>query len=109
MVGMSRQRTVRRQEELISEFNPSEGYRMKRIPTFRSGLIAILIVTLAGSIAAQKGDVSKAGESDANKLVYADFQSLHNGRPVSKRGGLTRLNKYAQNMANAPRVRGLEN
>ncbi|MFN2512855.1 MAG: hypothetical protein ABR568_15715 [Pyrinomonadaceae bacterium] len=82
---------------------------MKRISTFRSGLIATLIVTVAGSIAAQQGDVLKAGESDATKLVYADFQSLQNGRPVSKRGGLARLNKYAQNMANPPRVRGLEN
>ena len=82
---------------------------MKRIPSFRSGVIAALIVTVAGSISAQQGDASKAVESDATKLVYADFQSLQNGRPVSKRGGLTRLNKYAQNMANAPRVRGLEN
>ena len=82
---------------------------MKRIPSFRSGVIAALIVTVAGSISAQQGEASKAVESDGTKLVYADFQSLQNGRPVSKRGGLTRLNKYAQNMANAPRVRGLEN
>jgi hypothetical protein len=82
---------------------------MKRIPSFGSGVIATLIVTIAGTIHAQQGDASKAAGSDATRLVYADFQSLHNGRPVSKRGGLTRLNKYAQNMANAPRVRGLEN
>jgi len=82
---------------------------MKRILSFRSGVIAALIVTVNGSVPAQQGDASKAVESDATKLVYADFQGLQNGRPVSKRGGLTRLNKYAQNMANAPRVRGLEN
>jgi hypothetical protein len=82
---------------------------MKRIPSFGSGVIATLIVTIAGTIHAQQGDASKAAGSDATRLVYADFQSLHNGRPVSKRGGLTRLNRYAQNMANAPRVRGLEN
>lgn len=82
---------------------------MRRIASFRSGVIATLIATVAGSVAAQQGDASKAAESDATKLVYADFQSLQNGRPVSKRGGLTRLNKYAQNMANAPRIRGLEN
>jgi hypothetical protein len=82
---------------------------MKRIPPFRSGIIAILLVAVVGSVQAQQGDAPKADESDATKLVYADFQSLNNGRPVSKRGGLTRLNKYAQNMANAPRIRGLEN
>jgi hypothetical protein len=82
---------------------------MMRIPSFRSRVIAILIVTVAGSVHAQQGDASRPAESDATKLVYADFQSLEKGRPVSKRGGLTRLNKYAENMGNAPRIRGLEN
>jgi hypothetical protein len=82
---------------------------MKRIPSFRSRVIATLLITIAGSVQAQQGDPSKAAESDTTKLVYADFQSLQNGRPVSKRGGLTRLNTYAQNMANAPQIRGLEN
>lgn len=82
---------------------------MKRLPSFRAGVIATLIVTVVGSVPAQQSEASKAAESDATKLLYADFQSLHDGRPVSKRGGLTRLNKYAQNMANAPQIRGLKN
>jgi hypothetical protein len=82
---------------------------MKRSLSFRLGIIAAVIFTIGGSIQAQQSDASKAAESDAAKLVYADFQSLENGRPISKRGGATRLNKYAQNMANPPRVRGLEN
>ncbi|MCM3902928.1 MAG: hypothetical protein ND866_14575 [Pyrinomonadaceae bacterium] len=82
---------------------------MKRIQVFRAGVLATLIITIIGSVTGQQGDTSKAPESDATKLVYADFQSLQNGRPVSKRGGLTRLNKYAQNMANQPQIRGLEN
>lgn len=82
---------------------------MKRIQVFHAGVLATLIITIIGSVTGQQGDTSKAAESDATKLVYADFQSLQNGRPVSKRGGLTRLNKYAQNMANQPQVRGLEN
>jgi hypothetical protein len=82
---------------------------MQRIPTFRSWIIASLLVAFAVTVPAQQSDTSTAAESDANKLVYADFQSLQNGRPVSKRGGLTRLNKYAQNMANQPQTRGLEN
>lgn len=67
---------------------------------------ASLIVLLATSVAAQD---SKSAESNESKLVYADFQDLQNGRPVSKRGGLTRLNWYSQNSANPPQFRGLEN
>ena len=81
---------------------------MKRIPFSRAGVIAALILVVAASAAAQSGDAPKSAESDANKFVYADFQNLQNGRPVSKRGGNTRLNKYAQNPANPPQFRGLE-
>lgn len=82
---------------------------MKRTPFFHAGVVAALLLATTGPVAAQSGDASKAAGSDANRLVYADFQNLQDGRPVSARGGLTRLNWYAQNMANAPRVRGLEN
>ena len=81
---------------------------MKNFPFCRVGVIGPLILVVAGSVAAQSGDAPKSAESDANKFVYADFQNLQNGRPVSKRGGLTRLNKYAQNPANPPQFRGLE-
>src|SRR5262245_43197550 len=43
------------------------------------------------------------------KLVYADFQKLENGRLVSSRGGRTQLNRWAQNMGAAPKMVGLEN
>ena len=48
-------------------------------------------------------------DSDASKLLYADFQNQQNGRPLSKRGGMTRLNWYSQNSANPPQYRGMEN
>ena len=73
---------------------------------FRSGVLAALMLGVAVSVSAQ--DSSKAAEADASKLVYADFQDLQNGRPVSKRGGMTRLNRYSQNSANPPQFRGLE-
>ena len=79
---------------------------MKRMMFFRSGVLAALMLVVAGSVPAQ--DASKAAESDASKLVYADFQNLQNGRPISKRGGMTRLNRYSQNAANPPQFRGLE-
>lgn len=66
-----------------------------------------LILLVAGSGLGQ--NASKPAESDASKLVYADFQNPQNGRPVSKQGGMTRLNRYSQNPANPPQFRGLEN
>ena len=78
---------------------------MKKMMFFRSGILAGLML-MAGSVPAQ--DTSKPAESDASKLVYADFQNLQNGRPVSKRGGMTRLNRYSQSEANPPQFRGLE-
>jgi hypothetical protein len=80
---------------------------MKRILFCIAGVVAALILVVAASVA-QSGDTPKNSGADANKFVYADFQNLQNGRPVSKRGGLTRLNTYAQNPANTPQVRGLE-
>jgi len=79
---------------------------MKRMVFFRSVLASLILVVAGGSVLAQ--DASKPAESDASKLVYADFQNLQNGRPVSKRGGMTRLNRYSQNPANPPQFRGLE-
>ncbi len=79
---------------------------MKRSVLFRSGFWLPLLLVMSGSVFAQ--DDSKPAESDGSKLIYADFQNLQNGRPVSKRGGLTRLNRYSQNPGNPPQFRGLD-
>ena len=76
---------------------------MKRLIVLRCGGFALLTLFVLVPVFAQ--DASKA---DPSKLVYADFQNLQNGRPVSSRGGLTRLNRYSQNSANPPGFRGLE-
>jgi hypothetical protein len=65
------------------------------------------MVLVAGSVPGQ--NASKPPEPDASKLVYADFQNVQSGRPVSKHGGMVRLNQYSQNAANPPQFRGLEN
>ena len=70
-------------------------------------LIAPLLLFFATSLVAQ--ETSKLTESSESKLIYADFQNSDNGRPVSKRGGQTRLNRYAQNNANPPQFRGMDN
>ncbi len=80
---------------------------MERMVFFRSTFLAALMLVAAGSVPAQ--DASKDAGSDISKLVYADFQNPQNGRPVSKRGGMIRLNRYSQNSANPPQFRGLEN
>jgi hypothetical protein len=77
---------------------------MKRMALFCSGVCAVLML-MVHSLPAQD---SKKTEPDNSKLIYADFQNLQNGRPVSKRGGMTRLNRYSQNPANPPAFRGLE-
>lgn len=68
-------------------------------------VLALLCLSNIGTLA-QDADGSKGSE---DKLVYADFQKLDNGRLVSSRGGRTQLNHWAQNMAAAPKMRGLEN
>src|SRR5260370_22649104 len=80
---------------------------MKRMVFFRSVILAVLIVLVAGLVSGQ--NASKAPEAEAYKLSYADFQNAQSGRPISKRGGVVRLNVYSQNSANPPQFRGLEN
>jgi hypothetical protein len=77
---------------------------MKKLVMLHYWGLAMLTLVIAGSVFAQ--DPSQT--SDASKLVYADFQNLQNGRPVSKRGGRTQLNRYSQNPANPPEYRGLD-
>ena len=72
----------------------------------RFGLMLALLCVSSIGMPAQTADSSKAGDE---KLVYADFQKIENGRLVSSRGGRTQLNRWAQNMGAAPKVRGLEN
>jgi hypothetical protein len=80
---------------------------MKKIDFFYSAILAASVLFVAGSVSAQ--DASKPAEPNASKFIYADFQNGQSGRPVSKNGGMTRLNHYSQNEANPPQFRGLEN
>ena len=78
---------------------------MKRILFSPNVLVGTLILLFIGSAVAQ--DPAATSESDG-KLLYADFQNSNNGRPISKRGGMTRLNWWSQNSANPPQARGME-
>jgi hypothetical protein len=81
---------------------------MKRIVFFRFVVFTALTLMAASVPVVMGQDNSKVSESDGSKLVYADFQNAQNGRPVSKRGGRTQLNRYSQNPGNPPEFRGLE-
>ena len=71
----------------------------------RFGLALTLLCLSSFEMRAQNADSSRADE----KLIYADFQTVENGRLMSSRGGRTQLNRWAQNMGAAPKMRGLEN
>ena len=77
---------------------------MTRTVFLRIGFLSILILFVGGAVSGQ--DAAKPSESDASKFIYADFQNVQTGRPVSKHGGMTRLNHYSQNEANPPRGSG---
>jgi hypothetical protein len=78
---------------------------MRRTHLLPQLLIGTLILLSIGLAVAQ--DQPKTSESEG-KLLYADFQNPQNGRPVSARGGMTRLNWWSQNSANPPQFRGME-
>ena len=80
---------------------------MNRICFSHAGFLIMLMLSAAGFSVGQ--NTPKTAESSGNKLLYADFQSVQSGRPVSKNGGAVRLNVYSQNSANPPQYRGLEN
>lgn len=69
----------------------------------RSGMLVALML-VGGSVSAQ--EPAKSG--DNSKLVYADFQNSQAGRPVSSRGGMTRLNRWSQNPGIPPEFRGMD-
>ena len=80
---------------------------MKRIVFFIA--LPLVMATLYSAGLGFAWSTAQDQTADASKFVYADFQNLQNGRPVSKRGGMTRLNRYSENPGNPPQFRGLEN
>ena len=70
--------------------------------------VFVLVATILLTVTVITGQEATK-DSDASKLLYADFQNQQSGRPLSKRGGMTRLNWYSQNSANPPQYRGMEN
>jgi hypothetical protein len=64
----------------------------------RRWLVAVLVILITIPSLAQEKDKEKGKDSGA-RLVYADFEQLKDGRPVSARGGLVLLSGYQENPA----------
>lgn len=83
-------------------------------------LITIALITLLALAAAPRSplDARAGGEpqepstaakpADGKTLVYADFERVENGRPVSSRGGLIQLFGYEENTVRKSTFKGLE-
>jgi len=61
-------------------------------------VVVIAVILITGQSLAQDKDKPK---DQGSRFVYADFEQLKDGRPVSTRGGVVTLFGYQQNPANA--------
>ncbi len=67
-----------------------------------------LIMTAAAAAACLVAARPLAVHADDKKLVYADFEEVKDGRPVSARGGLVELVGYQQSDPNRSTFKGLD-
>ena len=58
--------------------------------------------------AAPRQDAPAKPAQSADKLVYADFETANDKRPVSSRGGLVQLVSYQESPSSPSRFKGLE-
>src|SRR6059058_5051211 len=50
----------------------------------------------------------RAASQDAGKLVYADFETAKDNRPVSSHGGLVQIVSYQESPSSPSRFKGIE-
>jgi hypothetical protein len=70
-----------------------------------AALVAGLIIAVVSVAAAQRTDDPPA-EPPSEKLVYADFEKLENGKPVSARGGAVNVSSYQESDLQRTTVKG---
>ena len=68
--------------------------------------ISALLGTLC--LTAMTPAASPQRETDSNRLLYADFETTENNRPVSARGGLIQLFAYQQSDVHKSTFKGLD-
>jgi hypothetical protein len=84
---------------------------MKRLAILAASLCLLAPPEIISSIAAvslESGTPgsSQTAEESADTLVFADFETVKDGRPVSNRGGFITMSTYEQNPANKSRFKG---
>jgi len=72
-----------------------------------SWFVMALLVTLIALLPAQVRMSNAAAQSEGDKLVYADFEKVENGRPVSNNGGLIQIFSSQESMP--PQFKGQAN
>ena len=65
-------------------------------------------VTTAGLLAGLLLFAGAAPEADEDRLVYADFETIQDGRPVSARGGFVQLVAYQENNIAPSTFKGMD-
>jgi hypothetical protein len=61
----------------------------------------------ASSVPAGAEPVASLSRQDSNKLIYADFETSNNGRPVSSRGGWVQINAGAETPSRPSTFKGM--
>ena len=71
--------------------------------------ITLPLCCLAALTLSAGGRAPRAGAAqEAGKLVYADFETAKEGRPVSNHGGLVQIVHYEESPSNQSRFKGVE-
>jgi hypothetical protein len=73
----------------------------RRTAAFVAGLVLIVVPPAA----AQRGD-DPPPSKPSEKLVYADFEKVENGRPVSARGGAVSISSYQESDLQRTTIKG---
>lgn len=71
-------------------------------------LAAVSLATLALSTRSARTGTPQDPRADSKRLVYADFERVEDGRPVSARGGLIQLYGYEESRVHKSTFKGLE-
>src|SRR5215467_5834015 len=77
------------------------------LTTNLSRLLIAVFVTLSALVPAQVLVTNAAAQSEDDKLIYADFEKMENGRTVSNNGGLIQI--FTSQESTPPQFKGLAN
>jgi hypothetical protein len=80
---------------------------MKRPATFFAFVCALLLAALSATGSKQLAQSPQAAQPGGDRVVYADFESVQDNRPVSSRGGHIQLISYQESTPS--KMKGLAN